>query len=378
MLDFTSALYLGMRHPSEMLEPWSQFTTGVPAALASSPGAPSLGAALADLQGCEHVALGTSTLHLFWDLFGMLAGQGMAIYMDDGLYAIARWGIERAEAQGVRVQSFPHHDGKTLLRLLERNASSRSRPVVVADGYCPGCARPAPLIDYLKSARKFGGYLIMDDTQALGVFGQTPRTELPYGSGGGGMLSWHNLRDRHVLVVSSLAKGFGVPVAALAGSRWTIECFERQSETKTHCSPPSNAVLSALAHALAVNRVCGDALRRRLANLVGHFRNRLRAVGLTAIGGVFPVQTIAGLPAGQVAEIHESLAGTGVKAILRRDRCRPGVRLTFIVNARHTHEMIDQAVRRLAHAKAASLISRGANSNGLPRHNRRGHLREVH
>jgi hypothetical protein len=30
MLDFTSALYLGFRHPNRSLRPWSQFTTGVP------------------------------------------------------------------------------------------------------------------------------------------------------------------------------------------------------------------------------------------------------------------------------------------------------------------------------------------------------------
>ena len=218
MLDFTSALYLGMHHPSETLEPWEQFTTGMPAALETPDRARALASNLADLQGCEQATLGTSTLHLFWDLFGMLAGEGVAIYMDDGVYPIARWGIERAAAQGVRVRSFPHHDGKTLRRLLERDASSRLRPVVVVDGYCPGCARPAPLVAYWKSAQEFGGYLIMDDTQALGVFGHGPGNALPYGSGGGGMLRWHDLKDRHVLVISSLAKGFGVPVAALAGT----------------------------------------------------------------------------------------------------------------------------------------------------------------
>ena len=32
MLDFTSALYLGLRHGSGSLRPWSALTTGVPAA----------------------------------------------------------------------------------------------------------------------------------------------------------------------------------------------------------------------------------------------------------------------------------------------------------------------------------------------------------
>ena len=33
VLDFTSALYLGLQHPSRSLRPWRQFTTGAPAAL---------------------------------------------------------------------------------------------------------------------------------------------------------------------------------------------------------------------------------------------------------------------------------------------------------------------------------------------------------
>jgi 8-amino-7-oxononanoate synthase len=69
MLDFTSALYLGIRHPSRSLRPWSQFTTGKPAALELAPGAEAITTVLAELQGCERVTLLPSTLHLFFDLF---------------------------------------------------------------------------------------------------------------------------------------------------------------------------------------------------------------------------------------------------------------------------------------------------------------------
>jgi hypothetical protein len=49
---------------------------------------------------------------------------------------------------------------------------------------------------YLESARAFEGYLIMDDTQALGIFGYAPDAEAPYGHGGGGMLRRAGLRTR--------------------------------------------------------------------------------------------------------------------------------------------------------------------------------------
>ena len=46
-------------------------------------------------------------------------------------------------------------------------------------------------------------------------------------------------------------------------------------ETRVHCSPPSVANIRAAAHALELNRTCGDALRLRLAGLVGRFRTAL-------------------------------------------------------------------------------------------------------
>ncbi len=357
MLDFTSAAYLGMCHPSEALEPWDQFTTGVPAALKTSPGAPVIAAALADLQGCEQATLGTSTLHLFWDLFGMLAADEVSIYVDDGVYPIARWGIERAAARGAKVKRFPHHDVGALRKLLSRNSHARHRPVIVSDGFCPSCARHAPIAGYLEIARNLGGQLVMDDTQAIGIFGHAA-SGAPYGRAGGGTLRRFGLSGPGVISISSLAKGFGVPVAVLTGERKMVESFERASETRMHCSPPSNAVLSALSHALAVNDRYGDALRLRLVRLVLRFRKMLDAMGLSADGGLFPVQTLAGLTGSRAAEIHKSLDERGVKTVLRRSRCTNGTLLTFIITARHNLEQIQRAADALEIAQGSTVPSR--------------------
>lgn len=346
--DFTSALYLGMHHGSRSLEPWKKFTTGLPAAFSEPRAAIRLAHSLAVLQGCERATLAPSTLHLFWDLFGILSEGSIAIYTDSGVYPIARWGIERAATRGVHVRGFRHHDPAALHEALRRGPAGRVRPVVVTDGFCPACGRPAPLADYLRSVHEWGGLLVIDDTQAAGIFGHSPGPDAPYGTGGGGMLRWHDIRDPHALLVSSLAKGFGVPLTVLAGGGSFVSTYEGKSQTRVHCSPPSFATLQALRHALKVNAERGDVLRLRLARVVRHFRRRLADAGLSAEGNLFPVQTLVA-PAGLDAELlHERLQEMGTRTVLHRPRADRGARLSFIITAAHTPADIDAAIGALA------------------------------
>src|SRR4030095_732297 len=156
---------------------------------------------------------------------------------------------------GTPVREIPHHDAPTLRRLLQ---DSRRRPVMVTDGFCPRCGRAPPIAAYLEAVERAGGRLVVDDTQALGVLGRDPRSRAPYGHGGGGSLPWSKVASPDVIVVASLAKRFGVPLAVLAGSEAAVSRFEATSETRVHCSPPSVAALHAAAHALAVHRRDGE------------------------------------------------------------------------------------------------------------------------
>ena len=349
MLDFTSALYLGLRHPSSSLRPWPSLTSGRPAALEPPWDSTDIAGTFAALVGCERAVPVASTLHLFWDLFGVLARNPVRIYMDQGTYAIARWGVERAASLGVPVRQFPHHDAAALRSLIAQDRRAGERPIVVTDGFCATCGAPAPLANYLRCVERQGGELVFDDTQALGLLGTQASGSVPYGRGGGGSTRWQNIKSSNVIVGSSLAKGFGVPVAMLAGSASVIRHFEEHSETRVHCSPPSLAVLHAAAHALAVNRTHGDRLRHDLAQLVRRFRAGLHGLGLAAGGGLFPLQTLR--PAGvTAAALHERLLRLGIRTILIRHCHDIGARLAFLITARHRPADIDRAVKALGRA----------------------------
>ncbi len=303
---------------------------------------------LAGLQGCESATLAASTLHLAWDVFGMLAKGAIAIYLDAGVYPIARWGVERAAAAGVPVRKFAHYEVKALQRYLLRHASSRRIPVVVTDGLCPECGEVAPLGAYLQSVRSRRGYVIVDDTQALGIVGASPSRAAPYGKGGGGTLKWADLLSPNILMFSSLAKGFGVPLAVLSGSDEMIRRFERESETRRHCSPPSVAALHAAELALAENETNGETLRVHLAQLVRHFHARLHAAGFSVNAGLFPMQTLQPSYGIDGRVLHERLLRKGVRTLLQSGRNKGEARVSFILGARHQLNDIDRAVQALS------------------------------
>jgi 8-amino-7-oxononanoate synthase len=232
VLDFTSALYLGFEHAWRDLPEWARLTLGKPAALEDPPLTVDVQSELAELIGCRRAVLAPSTLHAFWDLFEILARRGMSALVDEGSYPIAKWGIDRAAARGMPVCSFRAGDW----RGLAYRAQQMHRPVVVTDGYVPGIARTAPLARYLDFVKARGGLVVVDDTQALGILGRSPGQGAPYGRGGGGSLRRFGVEDDRVVVVSSLAKAFGVPVAVLAGPEELVAGFERESATRVHCS----------------------------------------------------------------------------------------------------------------------------------------------
>ena len=344
MLDFTSVLYLGIRHAHHTLRPWAQLTTGRPAALEPAPEAVAVAQDLAQLLGCERAVLAPSTLHLYWDLFDVLANDRIAIYADAGIYPIARWGIERAAAKGIRTAIFQTHDPAALESLLHNDKQPGSRPIVVTDGVCAATGRTAPLPDYLKLVRERNGYLVIDDTQALGILGKGPAQDRPYGLGGAGTPAWHQVEGPELILGSSLAKGFGAPLAVLAGNAEMIAKFEDLSGTRVHCSPPSLAAISAAQRALAVNEKQGDGLLQ---------------IGLSALGGLFPVQTLKPIPGTDPERLYRQLLCFGIRAVLRSARNIFGAAVSFLITALHTRSDIGRCMDALEHAYALVGHQRG-------------------
>lgn len=352
--DFTSSLYLGLCHSSEALTPFRQLTVGVPAAIRSPAEAEELASSLAQLMGCSAGILGTSTLHVFWDLFCILCQPLSALLIVGEIYPIALWGIERVEALGVPVVQIAVHDPERVWRDAQVWSRRGFRPIIVTDGSFFPEGRIAPLGAYAQIAAANGGLLVIDDTQALGILGTAPTARSPYGRGGGGSFRFHSLTGPHLVAVCSLAKAFGVPVAVLAASRLVVRMFATESATRRHSSPPSMAVLAAAARALDLNRRCGEDLRAHLLNNIRCFRRGLARVGLKPTGGLMPVQTLSFGPETNARAIHQGLARAGIRALVVPNPVGRGGSVVLVITAMHRPIHLERAVVALDRLLPAS------------------------
>lgn len=345
-MDFTSALYLSMKHPAGRLPPWRSLTTGAPAALKEPPAARRAAKAVARLQGRGEGLLYPSTLHLFWDLFGVLSRQPIGVFLDRVAYPIAGWGVQWAARRGMPVQGFRHNDANGLADALRSNRMKRRRPIVISDGWCPQCGKAAPLREYLDILRPYNGLLLLDDTQALGILGQHPGADMPYGYGGGGLLPWLGVRDDNVLVGSSMAKAYGVPVAVLSGPPRLINRIKASSLTRVHCSPPSMAVVSAALRALKLNRQEGEGRRQALLQRVAQFKAGLLTAGIETTPGLFPVQRLTAVQDETAKALHARLRREGIQTVLTAGH-HGQAQVTFLLRANQREEEIAGAVMEI-------------------------------
>lgn len=347
MVDFTSSLYLGLEHPSTSIPPWRRLTTGAPAALVESRSARRVARDLAALIGGAQGVLMPSTLHLFVDLFrnGL---RRVAVFWDEALYPVASWGIELAAARGAPSTAMPHLGPRIDDHWIRRHTPRGFIPVIVTDGFCTGCGREAPLRRYARAVQRCGGLVIVDDTQALGLFGARPSRAAPLGVGGGGSLRRQHLIGAPILVGASLAKAFGVPLAVLVGPSRLISALIERSETCVHTSPPSAPLVAAAMAALLHTGRYGASLRTALVRRIVAFRRGITDLGLQATGGLFPVQSIA-LPGAdgeeETMQAHLELAVRGVRTVVSRPACRHRRLLTFVIRANHRWDQLARTLR---------------------------------
>lgn len=330
-----------MRHPRAELPDWRSLSSGKPAFLHSPPADRRMAKELAHLQGRDDGLFFSSSLLAFWDLFGYLSRRRTQLFYDQALYPVGKAGIDRAKAANCPVYAFRHHDLAHVAHQFQHHAQASGKVILVTDGWCPLCGRPAPLPAYLRLLAPYDGLLVVDDTQALGILGRR----------GGGILPYLGLeKTPNVLLVSSLAKAFGVPVAFISGGQEWIKRFRAQSEARQFSSPPSQVEMLATAAALKLNRRSGDRLRDQLRTNILTFQSGLHQVGLSTGGACFPVQHLWFDDLHRIKAQHRQLLQYGIQAVPVRAHKKGRWALSFLISTEHKRPELLAVARALANS----------------------------
>ncbi len=352
MVDFTSSLYLGMKHSSAELSGWQQLTTGVPAALAESMQSKYVGNYIAHMQGFEKGITAPSTLHLYNDLYEFLARQKIIVFIDEKIYPVSKYGIEKLVIRNIPVYTFRHLDAGNLFMIVTKKLLKHTMPVVFTDGLCPQCGKLSPLRAYDSIIKPFNGKIFVDDTQALGILGKR-KDAFVYGYGGGGTIQWLDISRNNIATVTSLAKAFGVPLAVISGSKSFISAFEKNSKTRENSSPVSLAHLKAAENAIAINCKWGDKRRKKLLNNILLIRRELLNDQIKLSEGLFPVQSMIDLHCDDTIHFFKKLNKSRLKTFLTRDHAEKPV-ITFIINYDHSASQIRLFANTIKHLRSCT------------------------
>lgn len=346
-LDFTSALFLGMRHEHRCLPGWTSLTTGVPAGWRESSAARRIAQSIASAQGAETGFVARSALHALTDAMSALPRAGDVIAIDEAAYPIAATAALIAKGRGVTVHRYPHHRPHTQV------APGRGKVIYVTDGWCQGCNRPAPLPQLQEMAVRSNGIVVVDDSLACGVLGHRHGTR-SFGDGTG-TPCWFGLGHHRLLWVASLAKGYGAPLAVVTGDAATVELLA-QNGSREHSSPPTAADLAAATTALGDVRRA-ESRRRSLHLHVGAVRRAFNEAGLPVVGQPFPLIAILFCGSAPALRWCTQLQRDGIDLLVQRPRCQRGALLTAVLRSEHSDLDIQRlvgAVTRLAAREEAA------------------------
>lgn len=355
MMDFTSSLYLGMQHNSTEISAWGQLSSGVPAALFEPAQSKLLGSLIANNQGLESGFVAPSTLHIYHDLYSLLSKQWVTVFIDENVYPTSEYNIEKLFLKNIPVIRFRHLDAANLQKLVIAKTRKYSKPVVITDGWCPQCGRAAPLNIYTAILDHFGGYIIVDDTQGLGIFGKKNGKEI-YGTGGGGILKWLNVNSHNTISITSLAKAFGVPVAVISSTKSFITAFKNNSQTTVYSSPASSVHINAGLQALHTNSIIGDCRRQRLFKNITLVKNILNEKGIKTGGGIFPVQSLNFRNPHTANIVFEKLSKRGIKTVLTTGHDRHIQTICFVICYQHNIDELKKLSCSLQHILCAANI----------------------
>ena len=289
---------------------------------------------LAEFTGRPRAVLFSTGYMANLGVIGALAGRGDSVFADRLNHASL---IDGALLSGARFRRYAHADTAALEA---RMAGAGGERLVATDGVFSMDGDVAPLPDLVKTCRRHGAWLMVDDAHGLGVLGDGGRGSLAHSGLG--------LDDVPVLV-GTLGKAFGTFGAFVAGSEDLVEMVIQRARPYIYTTAPPPSVAAATRVGLRI-AAAEQWRREKLAALVRRFRDGARQLALPIMDSQTPIQPVVAESAARAINWSRKLEASGILVTAIRPPTVPdgSARLRVTFSALHEEAHVDRLLDALS------------------------------
>lgn len=357
--DFASCNYLGFDLEDEIIESIEPALKkwGIHPSWCRLVASPSLYTqceeALADLFGVEDVLILPTVTLIHIGVIPALMGKDGVMFLDKSAHMTMYEAAKMARDSGSVLKSFPHCDYETLESQLREHRDTPKKMILV-DGAYSMTGNYADVSKLAKLAKSYDAILYIDDAHGVGVVGENPTSQMPYGLKGNGVVRHFNHQYDNIIYVGGLSKAYS-SLAAFVACSTTMKHFLKAYATPYDLSGPCpTASLQSLLTGMAVNETRGDTIRERLFRLTKKTIDGLRAMGFYIDNDTyFPIVTVWVGDTQHLIHTSKMLWDAGILVTLAP---YPMVRkgdeaLRITLTARNTEEQVENLLGAFAQIK---------------------------
>jgi 8-amino-7-oxononanoate synthase len=269
-----------------------------------------------------------------------LTGPGDVIFSDRLNHASIYDGIKLS---GASLQRFRHRDLDHLEQLLQEHGAARRR-LIVTDSVFSVDGDLAPLADIVALKARYGGWLMIDEAHATGVFGAS-------GAGLAEALGVAGAVDIHM---GTFSKALGSQGGYVAGDQRLVDYLHNRARSFIYSTALAPPVLGAIDRAL---EIVGQEPERRhyLLDQAARWRQGLQAAGLDLLGSESQIIPVLVGENDRTLEFAAKLKDQGLMAVALRPPTVPPsrARVRFSLSAAHAPEDLARAQKVIVAAALA-------------------------
>ncbi len=339
VLNFCSNNYLGLANHPRLVqaaqEAMRKYGVG-PAAVRTIAGTTDLHVELerrlAKFKGAEEVITFQSGFNANLGTIPALVGKEDVIFSDRLNHASI---IDGCRLSGARIVAYEHNDPAALERVIQENAGTYRRALIVSDGVFSMDGDIAPLPALVEVAEKYNMLLMVDDAHGEGVLGR----------GGRGIVDHFGLHGRVDIEIGTLSKAFGVVGGVVAGNKVIIEWLRQRGRPFLFSSAVTAPDAAACLAALDLLEK-SSALVERLWENTRYFKAEMKRLGFDTGASETPITPIMLGEAPLAQQFSRVLFENGVFAMAIGYPTVPKgkARIRVMISASHSKDDLDQGL----------------------------------